>query len=113
MRTRSAAVRWARWRATSIPRQARSISAWRFGSISRGPANERMAEIRAKRNVFATSGYRKDSGTRQPRRVRTGNRQLSEAKREHTMAYINAGYRLDRVPITRFHRRVFALVGIG
>ncbi|HUB49517.1 MAG TPA: MFS transporter [Acetobacteraceae bacterium] len=29
------------------------------------------------------------------------------------MAYINAGYRLDRVPITRFHRRVFALVGIG
>lgn len=29
------------------------------------------------------------------------------------MAYINAGYRLDRLPITRFHRRVFALVGIG
>jgi MFS transporter, putative metabolite:H+ symporter len=29
------------------------------------------------------------------------------------MAFINAGYRLDRLPITRFHRRVFALVGIG
>jgi putative MFS transporter len=29
------------------------------------------------------------------------------------MAHINAGYRLDRVPITRVHRRVFALVGIG
>jgi MFS transporter, putative metabolite:H+ symporter len=29
------------------------------------------------------------------------------------MPNINAGYRLDRLPITRFHRRVFALVGIG
>jgi MFS transporter, putative metabolite:H+ symporter len=29
------------------------------------------------------------------------------------MPGINAGYRLDRLPITRFHRRVFALVGIG
>ena len=29
------------------------------------------------------------------------------------MAHINAGFRLDRVPITRVHRRVFALVGIG
>jgi putative MFS transporter len=29
------------------------------------------------------------------------------------MPGINAAYRLDRLPITRFHRRVFALVGIG
>lgn len=29
------------------------------------------------------------------------------------MQTINAGFRLDRLPITRFHRRVFALVGIG
>jgi putative MFS transporter len=29
------------------------------------------------------------------------------------MPNINAGFRLDRLPITRFHRRVFALVGIG
>src|ERR1700722_3239915 len=29
------------------------------------------------------------------------------------MPGINAGYRLDRLPITRFHKRVFALVGIG
>ena len=29
------------------------------------------------------------------------------------MASVNAGPRLDRLPISRFHRRVFALVGIG
>ena len=29
------------------------------------------------------------------------------------MSSINAGARLDRLPISRFHRRVFALVGIG
>lgn len=29
------------------------------------------------------------------------------------METVNAGPRLDRLPITRFHRRVFALVGIG
>ncbi len=29
------------------------------------------------------------------------------------MASVNAGARLDRLPISRFHRRVFALVGIG
>lgn len=29
------------------------------------------------------------------------------------METVNAGLRLDRLPITRFHRRVFALVGIG
>jgi len=29
------------------------------------------------------------------------------------MDTVNAGPRLDRLPITRFHRRVFALVGIG
>ena len=29
------------------------------------------------------------------------------------MSSVNAGARLDRLPISRFHRRVFALVGIG
>ena len=29
------------------------------------------------------------------------------------MPSVNAGARLDRLPISRFHRRVFALVGIG
>ncbi len=36
-----------------------------------------------------------------------------QRERQQIMAFINAGYRLDRLPITRFHRRVFALVGIG